>query len=102
MTRDMNSCHYLTHTHSIVENIAIIPLAKAEPKVGTQVNACGWGKTSDNPFAGVSNTLNKVKINVADDQEAIDYYGDLDYSTKICIDASTKHGTCNVSSRLSF
>ena len=75
-----------------------IALGKDEPAAGTIVNAAGWGKVDDGLFTSVSETLNKVRISVSDDTEASGYYGDsIDWSTKICIDASEQMGTCNVS-----
>ena len=77
------------------ENVQVVKLAKAEPAVGTDVQAMGWGRLET---GSIPNLLQKAVVPVISDNVADSNYNTInDWSTKICTAVNNGVGTCNVS-----
>lgn len=85
----------LHHKFTLNEYVDRIQRAREEPAVGEVVTVIGWGLDSDSA-SEVSDVLREVDVPVLDDAVPEDYYGGGDFSTKICIDSTGGHGSCNV------
>ncbi len=76
------------------ENVAVIPIADADPNVGDIATEIGWGATES--FGSASRTLNWVQSNVVSDDDAYATYGVDSYIAEefFCTDsrAFTGHG----------